>query len=533
VKLSELTAGSLTQFFTGGCGFLAVHKESVDALNVFPVPDGDTGTNMSLTMNSAIKDLAGLKTVGEVANIVSMGALMGARGNSGVILSQLFRGFAQAVAEKKKISSWEFAHALQKGVELAYKSVMKPVEGTILTVSKAVANGVVKQARQSEDMIQVLTAALDQGQAALDNTPNQLPVLKQAGVVDAGGKGFLLIVEGGLKALMGETTDVQPPPPAPKTPVGKKPEDLREITYRYCTEFILKGDNFSLDTIRGKYQDKGDSMLVVGTRDMVKVHIHTNHPGEILEYALSLGTIHDVKIDNMKDQHRETISQEEQVEKAKCAVVTVAAGDGLAKIFSSLGVRRVINGGQTMNPSAEDLVNAIQNVSAEEVVVLPNNSNILLTAQQAQALSNKPVQVVPTISLAQGLAAMLAFEEDKTAETNAETMANAFAHVKTGEVTYAVRDSVYNGLSIKEKDILGLWNGSIKVTGQNVDQVVKDLVRKMVEDTDELITLFYGKDIAQDEANRLIRSIKDEYPQLDVEVHFGGQPVYYYLISIE
>lgn len=534
MKLSELTAASLIEFYIGGCSFLAANKEIVNALNVFPVPDGDTGTNMSLTMNSAVKELSGLDSVTKVANAVSTGSLMGARGNSGVILSQLFRGFAQGVGEKKTLFANDFAFALQRGVDLAYKSVMKPVEGTILTVSKAVANAAIKQARQNKDIIEVLSYALLQGQVALNNTPNQLAVLKQAGVVDAGGKGFLFIIEGGLKALQGEKINDIQVSVSKDIREEQKSSDSQQIAFQYCTEFIIKGDKLSSELIREKIRNKGDSLLVVGADGLIKVHIHTNHPGEILEYAVAMGTIHDIKIDNMKDQHQDYPPlAEPEPDDVNCAVVTVAAGDGLAEIFTSLGADRVINGGQTMNPSAEDLVNAIKDVSAREVIILPNNSNIILTAKQAQSLSHKPVQVVPTKFFVQGLAAMLAFEKDETSGKNAEKMAKAFTHVKAGEVTYAVRNSSYDNMVINEGDILGLTNGSIKVIGQDINKVVLDLLLELVDEENELITLFYGKDVSKDSTQELSEKIKTNFPDLDVDIHFGGQPLYYYLISVE
>ncbi|HHT62781.1 MAG: DAK2 domain-containing protein [Bacillota bacterium] len=552
MKLTEITAASLEQFFIGGCGFLALNKEIVDALNVFPVPDGDTGTNMSLTMNSAVKGLKDLDSPAKVAQEVSKGALMGARGNSGVILSQLFRGFAQGVGERKTLKGADFAYALYKGVELAYKSVMKPVEGTILTVSKAVAGAALKKSKQTDDVVEILTHALEQGQIALNNTPNLLPVLKQAGVVDAGGKGFLLIIEGGLKAVQGEPIKV--PEAAPDKPAVKTAEiETAEILFQYCTEFILKGAGLSIEEIRGELQDKGDSLLVVGTENLVKVHIHTNHPGKVLEYAVSKGSLHDIKIDNMKEQHRENLQFTESVntdnntdtdishnavnnntgEENQCGVVAVVAGEGLVQIFKSLGVTNIINGGQTMNPSAEDLLTAINKVPAKEIVILPNNRNIILTAEQAKSLSEKPVTVVKTKSFAQGLAAMLAFDQEEGAENNREEMTKAFAHVKTGEVTFAVRDSSFNGFTIKQNDIMGLADGSIEAIGQDLHQVVLDLLDKMVEPEHELITMFYGHNLTEDQANIMQEKVAQRFSDMEVEVHFGGQPLYYYLISVE
>ncbi|MGI6678755.1 MAG: DAK2 domain-containing protein [Dehalobacterium sp.] len=544
MNLTEVTAESLVKFFIGGCGYLELYKDDVNALNVFPVPDGDTGTNMSLTMNSATKDLDGISTTSQVAQVVSRGALMGARGNSGVILSQLFRGFAQGVGDKTVLKGIDLAFALQKGVELAYKSVMKPVEGTILTVSKAVAAGAVKQSQQSSDIIEILTHGVEKGHIALENTPNQLPALKEAGVVDAGGKGFLLIIEGGLKALQGEYWEAVEEKPEKEIQI-KPSLDHKDLTFQYCTEFLLKGEKISVEEIKHDFQNLGDSLLVVGIDDLIKVHIHTNHPGSILEYALQRGTLHDIKIDNMQEQHRETVmdktagmdtaSMPEEINQpeAVSGVVAVTSGEGLAKIFKSLGVQTVINGGQTMNPSAEDLLKAIQSVHAREVVVLPNNSNIILAANQAQSLAEKTVKVIPTKSIVQGLAAMLTFDPEQDATENQEAMVEAFFAVKTGAVTYAVRNSSFNGFEIKENDLLGLIEDDISVIGQDLDQLVLDLLQKMVEPHHELITLFYGEKVAEEEATQLLEKISRLLPEKEIEIHFGGQPLYYYLISAE
>jgi DAK2 domain fusion protein YloV len=544
LNLTEVTAESLVKFFIGGCGYLELYKDDVNALNVFPVPDGDTGTNMSLTMNSATKDLDGISTTSQVAQVVSRGALMGARGNSGVILSQLFRGFAQGVGDKTVLKGIDLAFALQKGVELAYKSVMKPVEGTILTVSKAVAAGAVKQSQQSSDIIEILTHGVEKGHIALENTPNQLPALKEAGVVDAGGKGFLLIIEGGLKALQGEYWEAVEEKPEKEIQI-KPSLDHKDLTFQYCTEFLLKGEKISVEEIKHDFQNLGDSLLVVGIDDLIKVHIHTNHPGSILEYALQRGTLHDIKIDNMQEQHRETVmdktagmdtaSMPEEINQpeAVSGVVAVTSGEGLAKIFKSLGVQTVINGGQTMNPSAEDLLKAIQSVHAREVVVLPNNSNIILAANQAQSLAEKTVKVIPTKSIVQGLAAMLTFDPEQDATENQEAMVEAFFAVKTGAVTYAVRNSSFNGFEIKENDLLGLIEDDISVIGQDLDQLVLDLLQKMVEPHHELITLFYGEKVAEEEATQLLEKISRLLPEKEIEIHFGGQPLYYYLISAE
>lgn len=541
MSLNEMNVDLLRDFFVGGCAFLCQNKEKVNALNVFPVPDGDTGTNMSLTMTSAVKDLAAKKTVDKLVTALSNGALMGARGNSGVILSQIFRGFAGGLEGETVITAKILSEALQKGVDLAYKSVMKPVEGTILTVSRAVAKGAVKAAEENDDILFVLEQAIEEGSVALANTPNQLPVLKEAGVVDAGGQGYLLILHGGLKALQGEDFSdfAIVSGGAIVTPAAS---EEKEIVYGYCTEVLIKGHKLPVDLIRTYLsQQDGDCLLVVGSEDLVKIHFHTNKPYKVLEYGLKYGSLHDIKIENMRDQHSELkddfFSLEEPAEpqepSTQCGVVTIANGDGLAELFTSLGAAEVILGGQTMNPSAEDLLNAIDKVNAKEIVILPNNSNIILTAEQAKKLAEKPVHVLPTKFITQGIGAMLGFNPEVSAEENGAAMAECMAGIQSGEVTFAVRDSSFEGKAITADDILGLQEGNIVAVGQKIETVLKELLARMVTEDSTLISFYYGNGMEEKEAKKLVKKVTADYGQMDIEIHCGGQPLYYFLVSVE
>ncbi len=553
--MKQLTAASLGDFFAGGCAFLSANKEQVNALNVFPVPDGDTGTNMSLTMHSAIKDIAGKATATQVMASVSMGALMGARGNSGVILSQLFRGFAQGVGQKETLNAQDFAEALAKGVALAYKSVMKPVEGTVLTVGRMMSEAVTEKAQSCDDILEVLSYGIAKGEEALANTPNQLPVLKKAGVVDAGGQGLICIFTGGLKNLRGDTDLVLEPvsmkKETVKTDFSAQAQSSGDIKYGYCTEVLLKGRRLNPDQVRAYLSTlDGDSLLVVGDENVVKMHFHTNNPGALLSYVAQFGSMHDIKIDNMREQHHhlqdleeivqkedlqpsENIAAQEEQKLANCGVVAVVSGDGLAQIFTDLGAGAIINGGQTMNPSTEDLVKAIESLPAKEVIILPNNSNIILTAKQAKLLTEKKVEVVECKFITQGLAAMLTFLQESSAAENMELMKDSFQGVKSGEITYAVRASSYDGFQIHENDILGLQEGQIKVVGEDIDTTMLDLLQNMVSDTDSLISVFYGKDYEEEKTTQLVEKLEARYPDLDIEIHYGGQPLYYLLVSVE
>lgn len=527
-----------TKMIVASGKYLEKHKGFVDSLNVFPVPDGDTGTNMSLTMSSAAKSLQKKEesNAGEAAKAVSYGALMGARGNSGVILSQLFAGFAKGAEGKSCLSGMDLAQALELAVITAYQAVMNPVEGTILTVSRE-ASVAAKEAAEKEDstVIEVMEAAYQGAFLALEKTPSLLPVLKQAGVVDAGGQGLVYIFEGMLKVLNGENLDYLS---EDRTIMNEEKTAINyfvagALEYQYCTEFILKRakQHLDLDTIRNFMTDKGDCLLVVGNPDTSKIHIHTNHPGLVLEYCTELGTLHDVQINNMSEQ-----SKEMQVKGATLkhvGLVSVAVGNGLIEIFKSLGVDAVITGGQTMNPSTQDFVEAIGNIMAEEVIILPNNGNVMLAAKQAATISAKPCQVIETKTIPQGIAALMAFNATNDMSFNMEKMTEASKHVQTLEVTYAVRDSQFNGHNIKKDQILGISNGKLVLTGEDPATVVEKLIVDNLKSDHELITIYYGEDIQDEEARKLVETLSEKFDNIDFELHQGGQPLYYYLISLE
>ncbi|MDR2713086.1 MAG: DAK2 domain-containing protein [Clostridiales bacterium] len=543
MELQELNAQALAKFFQGGCVYLGANKDQVNALNVFPVPDGDTGINMFLTIRSAVQAIAGKNylSVDKLAQDFSMGALMGARGNSGVILSQLFRGFSQSLTQKVTANARDMADAWQKGVDLSYKSVIKPVEGTILTVCKDMAQAAGQAAQDGADIIAMLGQALAAGEKSLANTPNLLPVLRQAGVVDAGGKGLLVIFSGGLMALEDrEELDFSQIAQETKPALPPSPIDLLsegDIPFCYCIEFLIKGDRLPLEKIQAHLsREQGDSLLVVGTEQVIKIHFHTNHPGKLIDYAQNFGSLHDLKIDNMQDQHRELDPGTLPVmpsDLKKCGLVAVAAGSGLAKLFGDLGAA-IINGGQTMNPSAQDILKAIEKCPAEEIVVLPNNSNIILTARQAEKLAAKPVYVLPSKHITQGIAASLLFDENKTAAENGSVLSQSLETVKSGEITFAVRDSQYDGLQITAGSFLGILEGKIACNHQDLPEVLASLLEKMVDiKNDSLISLFYGHDLAEEQADSLLAQVEEAYPQMDIEMHWGGQPLYHFLISVE
>lgn len=540
-------------FFIGGAANLIANKEKINALNVFPVPDGDTGTNMGLTMTSAVKNVPAAKTITKVAEALAHGALLGARGNSGVILSQILRGFSQGVEGAETVASRDFARAMQKGVELAYKSVMRPVEGTILTVARKMAEAADKAVAVDAEMTvdALLELMLSAGYKALANTPNQLPPLKQAGVVDSGASGLIAIFEGGLRAVRGEEFEME-------LPVSDKvdftenaaEDDKANLVNHYCTEFFIHGHDIDVDAYRAKMQGMGESQVIVGNDEVVKTHIHTSDPGAVLSYALTIGSLHDLKIDNMKDQHRETIFTEEEktsvIEQAAqaaeppvaedlplCGVVAVSCGAGLDQIFTEMGVAALVNGGQSMNPSAEDILAAINSSPAQEVVVLPNNGNIVMAANQAAELAVKPVVVVPCKFITQGIEAMMDFDPEVSAAENAKAMAAAFASVKNAQITYAVRDSGADGQDIHEGDILGILDGTIEVVQPTVNEAVQAVLPLMFDDDTSLITLLYGEGVSEDDAAELSAEIAVRYPDYEIETQLGGQAVYYYLIAVE
>ncbi|WP_192930197.1 DAK2 domain-containing protein [Alkaliphilus pronyensis] len=520
-----------------GANSLEKNKQIINSLNVFPVPDGDTGTNMSLTIQSAVKEVKKCTStsIEDIANALANGSLMGARGNSGVILSQLFRGFAKGIKGKKRLSTVDLAKALKSGSDTAYKAVMKPVEGTILTVARESAEKAIEIAKEEKNIVIFLEKVIQQSEDALSRTPEMLKVLKDAGVVDSGGKGLVYIYIGALGALTGNITKTDDYEVV-KATVEHEIEDIDNIKFSYCTEFIINSRNANIDALKDTFTPYGDSLLVVGNENLVKVHIHTNNPGEVMEKSLKVGYLSDIKIDNMKLQYRQ--DNEEALKsvpkiKKKHGMVTVTMGDGLTKIFKDFGVDHVIEGGQTMNPSTEDFVKALDEIEAETIFILPNNSNIIMAANQAKSISSKNIIVIPTKTVPQGIAALLSFNMELSDKDNEEEMNEAIKHVTTGQITYAVRDTNYNDVEISTGDILGIGNSEIKSVGKNKREVSLALLDKLVTDEHEMITVFYGKEIGEDEANSLVEELESTYPNCDIEVYYGGQPLYYYIFSIE
>jgi len=532
--------------------YLEQNKESVDALNVFPVPDGDTGTNMSLTIRSAVKHMNGVASdsISAVAEAVSFGSLMGARGNSGVILSQIFRGLARGMAGRDKVNPSELAWAFQEAVDTAYKAVMKPVEGTILTVAREYARAALHAARAGSDCSGVLRSALEHAGKVLEKTPEMLPVLKQAGVVDAGGKGFCVLMNGALRAL--EDPAAAEAAAIKKTPAFKVSEDLGDLKFIYDTQLLIHGQNLPQSTIREALSEHGDSLLVVGSDRVLKVHVHTNAPDRVIAYCLKFGELSEVTVENMKAQYEGLVTAREgaesetpepqpaapgapagTVEAKDVAVVSVVVGEGLVKIMKSLGVDEIIDGGQTMNPSTEEIVLALNRVPAKQVLVLPNNGNIIMAAEQARTLTDKEVRIIPTRSIPQGVAALLAMTPGQDLAANAERMQEAINRVKTGEVTYAVRSTTYQDLTIKEGDIIGIADEAIVAVGTDFDEVLVKLMERLVGRSDEVITIFHGADVAAARAEAAAERLRDLYPDREIEMHYGGQPLYYYLLSVE
>ena len=555
-EIESMNAALLLQFFRGGEAQLTGHKEEVNALNVYPVPDGDTGTNMGLTIKSAVKNVNDGMSVKEICSTISRGALMGARGNSGVILSQILRGFTLSLQNTKEIKAADIAAALNKGVEIAYKSVLKPVEGTILTVSRKAAEAAVNAAETAQTIDEVLTAAIEAGRVALDHTPDLLPVLKEAGVVDAGGRGFLYILEGGLAALRGEEiviADKEELVVKDKTVAFSAEFQETDIKFNYCTELMIHNAKEDHEYVRKHITEavEGDSLVCVGDEGIIKVHYHSNDPGKIISFALTIGELFDIKVENMKEQMAREAAEKRALEekngvaaaaqeppkaaepKKKCAVIAVSSGDGISEIFKGLGADEVISGGQTMNPSAEDILNSIESVNAEEYVILPNNSNIILAAQQVVSICDAPVSVVPSKYMTQGLSALMMFSPELGAEENAEAMTDALGDVQNGEITFAVRDTVADGIEIKADDILVLLDGKIVAAEKSVAEGIFSLLGKMDMDDASLLTLYYGSDISEEEAEATAEKLQETYGDLEIELYRGGQPLYYYLISLE
>ena len=542
-----------------GSALLEKNREAVDALNVFPVPDGDTGTNMSLTMQSATREINSKEFLraDEAANALAKGALKGARGNSGVITSQLLRGFAKALNGVEKITPVQFAQALSKGSEMAYKAVMKPKEGTILTVARVVAEDAVKQAaKDPNDYDKLFTVILKSGEAILKKTPDMLPALKQAGVVDSGGRGLMLIYQGYAAVLRGE--DINLTDTGMENDFSAASDDChdlsRDLTYSYCVNFTLSRfredcDEHDLDSFRRRLNRIGDNVSVIGDLTKAEIHVHTDNPGSALEYGIELAEVSEIRIDNLIEMKRRYDAEnnpgatEESAEESKTGepapaekkygFVAVSLGAGFSQFFADLNVDKIVEGGQTMNPSVDDLLSAVNQVPAECVFILPNNGNVIFAANQAAELSKKDVRVIPTKNVAMGIAAAIAFQNDQDPDENVRRMDEASQHVKTAMVTYAIRDSEYNGIQIKQGDIIGLHNGQIEYSGSSIHDVVMEMMKNIITDEDELITVYYGADVSESDAEAISSDIEKSYDFCDVECHNGGQPLYYYLISVE
>lgn len=525
---------------------LEINKEEVNSLNVFPVPDGDTGTNMCLTVKSAVKK--GLEVDSndtyKIALATSQGSLMGARGNSGVILSQIFRGFANALKDSDTIDTKTFARGIKLASDTAYKAVMKPTEGTILTVARECGEFATKISREEKDIVKFLERVIDHGDKVLAKTPDMLPVLKQAGVVDSGGKGLIYLYKGFYNGIIGKDIDEELYTVEEKTVDHTKQRDhidTDNIEFGYCTEFMIDTDYDDIEAFRDKLSRLGDSLMVVGGEGIIKVHIHTNNPGVAIEKALELGSLQDIKIDNMRYQHEEVLLKDEIKEEKEngstldkeYSFISVSVGEGINNVFKDLNVDQVVSGGQTMNPSTEDLLKAIENTSGKNVIILPNNSNIIMSAEQTKDLSDRNIVVIPTKNIAQGISALLSFNEAATLEENVEAMTENISIVKSAQVTYAVRDTEYNNTKISKDDIIGLADKEILASGKEINEVSLNLVEKLVDDETSIITIFYGNDIEKENVDALASSLEGKYDDLDIEVIFGGQPLYYYIFSIE
>jgi len=528
---------NLMQMLATATAWLEKHAVAINALNVFPVPDGDTGTNMLLTMQAALEEIgnASQGSLGSIAQAAAYGALMGARGNSGVILSQLLRGIANSLDKKQSFGPLEFARAMAEASTMAYKAVIRPVEGTMLTVSKDAAKAAMAAAQEGEDLLTVLEKTVEAAKESVARTPTLLDVLREAGVVDAGGQGLFIILDGILRSLKGEAIEMKEPT---EMVPAELPEEA-EMEWGYCTEFILQGKELNLAEVREKIASFGDSALAVGDERVIKVHVHTLDPGQVLSYASSLGVLSNIKIDNMQEQHREFLVLGEEAAKAAAeeiegiATVAVAWGDGLIRVFESLGVKSIVPGGQTMNPSTQELLEAVETLPAKEVIILPNNENIFLAAEQAQKLSRKKVVVVPTATIPQGIGALLAFDKEADLETNTQNMERAIAAIQTVEVTTAVRPAKINGIKIKKGQIIALLNGHLAASGEKIEEVVRQALEKLGGDQYEIITLYYGEDTPLQAAESLADEIRRWYPEQEVECIEGGQPYYHYIISVE
>ncbi len=559
MSIKQIDGKRLAQMILQGATNLTNNVKLVDSLNVFPVPDGDTGTNMNLSMTSGAKEVQGNVSdhAGKVGASLAKGLLMGARGNSGVILSQLFRGFAKAIEQKERLTTVDFAQGLEAGVETAYKAVMKPIEGTILTVAKDTAKRAVTAAKKQTDFISFMEEVVQEANASLNRTPDLLPVLKQVGVVDSGGKGLCIVYEGFLAELKGETIAAKEPVASIEDMVQAEHHravqgqlSTEDIEYGYCTEFMVKLDPeklkehpFSEQKFREDMSEYGDSLLVVADDELVKVHIHAEHPGDAMNYGQRYGSLIKIKIENMREQHthllhgesaaQEAVPAKKEVQKQPYGIVTVAMGLGIKELFESMGAVQVIEGGQTMNPSTENIVKAIEEANAEQVILLPNNGNIVMAAQQAASVVGEHVVVVPSKTVPQGMAAVLAFNPAHTLEENATNMKAALSSVKTGQVTYAVRDTQIDGVDIKKDDYMGIAEGTIVAAANDKVEAAKKLLEHMVTEDDEIVTILQGEDASDEQVAELQSFIEDAFEDAEVEIYKGNQPLYSFIISVE
>lgn len=558
VTVKSLEAEKLAQMFIEGANNLTQNVKLVDSLNVFPVPDGDTGTNMNLSITSGVKEVQKQmpEHVGKVAGAFAKGLLMGARGNSGVILSQLFRGFSKAVEGKSTLNAQQFAEAFGAGVDMAYKAVMKPVEGTILTVAKDSAKKAQDAAKRSDDIIAIMEATLKEAKASLERTPDLLPVLKEVGVVDSGGKGLVIIYEGFLAVLKGEKViDLVQTSVSMDDLVKVEHHNAQshmsteDIEFGYCTEVMVKFEQEKLEKFpfdetefRNLLDAHGDSLLVVSDEDLLKIHIHAEQPGDVITHAQKYGSLLNVKIENMREQHTHLLEETKAVYEqkpvakkplAEFGIITVAMGDGIAKMFKSLGAGVVIEGGQTMNPSTEDFVKAISEVNAKKVIILPNNSNIIMAAEQAASVVEEEVVVVTSKTVPQGLAALLAFNPGSSLQMNADDMKEALSAVKTGQVTFAVRDTSLDGVEIKKDDFMGIAEKKIVSSGPDRQTVTEKLLETMIDEDSEILTIIRGEDTTEAETEALVSFVEERFSDVEVEVYDGNQPLYSYIFSVE
>ncbi len=543
----------LAKMFLAGAQNIESKKEYINELNVFPVPDGDTGTNMSMTIMSAAKEVTAISELNltALAKAISSGSLRGARGNSGVILSQLLRGFTKSIRDEEVIDVPALARAAVRAKETAYKAVMRPKEGTILTVARGISDKAVELAEEIDDLEEFLGKIIEEGEAVLAQTPDMLPVLKEAGVVDSGGQGLIEVLKGAYDAFLGKEVDYSAiTPGTPSVAAKVNTEAAADIKFGYCTEFIILLDKeFSeKDEVSFKtyLESIGDSIVCVADDDVVKVHVHTNDPGLAIQKALTFGQLSKMKIDNMREEHQEKLikdaeklaAQQAEEKKAqpkkKYGFIAVSVGEGMNDIFTELGVDHIITGGQTMNPSTEDMLNAIEAVNAEHIYILPNNKNIIMAANQARDLTeDKEIIVIPTKTVPQGITAVINFSVEADVRENEETMLEAIANVKTGQVTYAVRDTHIDDKDIHEGDIMGIGDSGILAVGSSIDGTTKEMLEHLVDDDSELISIYYGEDVSEEDAEKLIAEIEELYPEQDVDAHSGGQPIYYYILAVE